>query len=68
MTRILRTMMAKFSRQMATKYWPQGRIGKKAALCPWLSYINTASMYVELLVVKLTVVTLPVHQLASIYR
>ena len=22
----------------AAKYWPPGRCGKKAALCPWLAY------------------------------
>ena len=31
-------------RDKAAKYWPQGRCGKKAALCPWLLYVFWESL------------------------
>ena len=38
------TMMAKNlcteGHNKATKYWPLGRCGKKAALCPWLAWVG----------------------------
>ena len=44
MTTLTKTMRAKFfdtdSRNKPAKYWPEGRCGKKAALCTWLNQTN----------------------------